>query len=75
MAALKLFKQKIEDFRSQKIEDFSSQQHAAEKEQAAFPKPIVVTGFQALHDQDEIEGNFDDEDYIDMRKPVLRRSK
>ena len=43
------------------------------------PKPIVVTGFQALPanlvDQDDIDSHFDDADYIDMQKPVLRRSK
>lgn len=61
MAALKLFKAL----------------HAAEKEkQAVFPKPIIVTGFNPVAEPElDADGSLDDEDYIDMHKPVLRRSK
>ena len=61
MAALKLFKAL----------------RAAEKEkQAVFPKPIVVAGFNPVSEPElEVDGSLDDEDYIDMQKPRLRRSK
>jgi hypothetical protein len=50
---------------------------AQRAERKVFPKPTVVIGFDPAAEAElEAEGDFNDEDYIDMRKPpVLKRSK